>query len=168
MLKGTARGCLRKRSHEEPESPAIGYGTRLANDFRMKNPSNVETAEAISRDQWLGFLAGFTRENAGAHARIEVLGSDLGDQVIAEDRPFQGISADTKDRENTVWITVENNPTDHLAHGVHNVKALWLRPSTSQTGPALEIEDHDGIKTLLSLTRPEVFALPAASTGDAQ
>jgi hypothetical protein len=61
----------------------------------------------------------FTRENRGAHAVLKVLGEGAGRQVATEDRPFDGISADAKDGENTVWIAFGSTPDDLFTHGVH-------------------------------------------------
>jgi hypothetical protein len=70
-------------------------------------------AQGIERDQWGPFLAGFTRENRGAHARLEVLGSDVGYQVETENRPFDGVSADVKHGEDVVWIAFGSTTDDH-------------------------------------------------------
>src|SRR5437016_3608344 len=80
--------------------------------------------QEITSDRWIAFFAEFTRENRGAHARIEVLGADLGYQVETEDRPFDGISTDIKDGERTVWMTFASTPDDHMTHGVHNAAAV--------------------------------------------
>src|SRR5436190_23798786 len=83
-----------------------------------------ETAQAISAEQWVPMLAQFTRENRGARARLEVIGVDeIGYAVETEDRPFDGVSADTKDREHAVWFAFGPAP-DHLTHGVQSVTAL--------------------------------------------
>jgi hypothetical protein len=58
----------------------------------------------------MAFSADFTRENRGAHAVVEVLGPDVGYNVQTEDRPFDGIAADVKDGEDTVWITFGSTP----------------------------------------------------------
>jgi hypothetical protein len=55
----------------------------------------------IEPDRWIPFLAEFTRENRGAHARLEVLAVDQGYQVETENRPFDGVSADAKDVSTT-------------------------------------------------------------------
>jgi hypothetical protein len=46
----------------------------------------------IEPDRWIPFLAEFTRENRGAHARLEVLAADQGYQVETENPPFDGVS----------------------------------------------------------------------------
>lgn len=77
--------------------------------------------QEIELDRWIPFLAEFTREYRGAHGRLEVFGADAGYQVETDNRPFDGIPADIKDRENAVWINFESTPADHLTHGIRNV-----------------------------------------------
>lgn len=121
-------------------------------------------AQEIHRDEWIPFLAAFTRENRGAHARIEIVGPDteVGYQVETENRPFDGIAADIKDRERAVWITFGSSPNDHLTHGVQNAVLIRMLPRTSSRGPVLEVEAAGGTKTILELTRVEDYALPPA------
>ena len=116
----------------------------------------------VQRQEWIEFLARFTRENRGAHARIEILGADIGDQVETDDRPFDGIGPDVKDGEDAIWIAFGDSIDDHFTHGIQNVKALRVRPATGKFGPAVLVEARDGTKTLLELSRPEDFALPSA------
>ena len=135
----------------------------------MAKPSVVTgqgSTRDIAVDEWIPFLAAFTRENRGAHAVLEVLGEGVGRQVATEDRPFDGISADTKDGEKTVWISFGSTPTDNFTHGVHGVTAIRVRPATIGSGPAVEVEARDGTTTLLILSLPEDYALPPASSGE--
>ena len=115
----------------------------------------------IQKDQWTPFLAEFTRENRGAHARLEVLGTGS-DHYVVEDRPFEGIASDNKDGEHAVWIDLGDTPENHLTHGVQNVTAILARFAVPPSGPALEIISKDGTRTLLQLTLPEEYALPPA------
>jgi hypothetical protein len=113
--------------------------------------------QEIERDQWNAVLASVTRDYRGAHARLEVIGPDVGYQVETENRPFDGIAADVKDRERTVWIYF-----GYLDHGAHRVSVVRMVPRIGDTGPVIEVEDEDGVKTILTLGDPEAYALPPA------
>ena len=131
----------------------------------MTNPTTIPTAGApdtitVARDRQTAFLAEFTLNNRGAHARLEVLGPDVGYQVETEDLPFDGIAADTKAGEDTVWITFGTTLDQHLTHGVHGVTAIQVRLPSASRGAAVLVESRDGTKTLLELSRPEDYALP--------
>jgi hypothetical protein len=124
--------------------------------------ANRRNAEQIPPDRWIPFLAQFTKENRGAHARLEIIGPDVetGYQVETADRPFDGVSSDTKDREREVWIAFGSTADDHLTHGVPCTTAIRVLPADETTGAVLEVEAADGTKTVLELTRPEDYALP--------
>ena len=132
-------------------------------DSSVRQNSAPQTdAQEVKKDEWITFLAEFTRENRGAHARLEILGSDASYQVQTEDRPFDGISSDVKDGEQGVWIAFGSTSGDHLTHGVQQVTAIRLRPAAGSEGPALEVEARDGSKAILELSPPEAYALPTA------
>ena len=125
--------------------------------------STKKIKDIIEPGQWAAFLAQFTRDYRGAHAKLEVLGEDVGYQVMTDDRPFDGLAADVKDGERSVWVTFGSTPKEHLAHGVHNVTAIRMGPPPLDAAAILEIEAADGVRTLLTVSRPEAFALPLGS-----
>jgi hypothetical protein len=126
-----------------------------------QQPATHVQTETIPREKWAPFLDEFTRENRGAHARLEVIGTGLGYQVETEDKPFEGVSADIKDGEHNVWITFASTSSDHMTHGVQNVTVIRVIPPRGRFGAVLDIEAADGSRTLLELSRPEDFELPA-------
>jgi hypothetical protein len=129
-----------------------------SDEQQMQTPS--ATTQNIEEDQWIKFLDEFTRQNRGAHARLEILGPDVGSQLEAENRPFGGISADTKAGEHNVSITFGSSAEDHLERGIQNVTGIWLRPATGHAGPTLEVLSRDGTRALLELSRADAYALP--------
>lgn len=121
---------------------------------------NTLSAQEIAPDQWLTALDEFTRENRGAHGSLEVLGSDPAYLVETENRPFDGVSADVKDGEHTVWITFGSTAADHLAHSVPRAKAIRILQPTSDSGAVLGVDSSDGTRTVLELSKPGDYALP--------
>jgi hypothetical protein len=128
--------------------------------------ANQRDVQEVPLNRWIPFLAEFTRENRGAHARLEILGADaeVGYQVETEDRPFDGVSADIKDNERTVWMAFGATADDHLEHGIQGTKVIRVLPQTEKMGAVLEVEDAEGTKTILALTKPETYALPPAES----
>jgi hypothetical protein len=128
-----------------------------------------ENTRQIRPERWNTFLAEFTRQYRGAHARLEVIGNEVGARVITEDRPFDGISADSKDGERTVWIMFGPTPETHLTHGVQDASAIWVLDTPEhQPRAALEVESRDGIRTVLELTWPEEYALPPGKSTESR
>ena len=122
-------------------------------------PPQQRTQE-IEVSQWIPFLAEFTRENRGAHGILRVMGADVGYQIQTEDRRFDGVSADVKDRTRDVWFSFGSMPGDRLTHGVQDATVIRVLPPTGDAGPIMEVEAKDGTKTILELSNPEAFALP--------
>ena len=123
---------------------------------------NEGRTEQVARDRWIPFLDEFTRENRGAHAKLQVLGIDAARYLELEDRPFDGIDADVKDGEDAVWIHFGSGVDDHITHGIERVTAIRARPATGGSGATVEIESADSIRTLLELSLPADYALPPA------
>jgi len=65
----------------------------MANSVTIPSAGAADTI-TLARVLRNAFLADFTRNNRGAHARLEVLGLDVGYQVETDNRPFDGIAAD--------------------------------------------------------------------------
>ena len=120
------------------------------------------TTLEVTPDRWIPVLAEFTRENRGAHGDLEILGGEIGRSVATEDRPFDGISADVKDGERTVWIMFGSEPEDRLTHSVQNVTAIRVRLPVGESGAAVEVDATDGSRTILKLSLPQEYALPPA------
>jgi hypothetical protein len=123
----------------------------------MNHPTTSD--QEIDRNQWNVVFTSITNEYRGVHAQLEVLGQDLGDQTPVEDSKFDGISADTKDGEDVVWIAFDN---DQFTRGVHGVTAVRMLPANGTNGPVIEVEAQDGTRTLLHLGIPGDHALPPA------
>jgi hypothetical protein len=129
---------------------------------------NRQITRDVRPDEWIPFLAEFTRENRGAHARLEFVGAntDLGYQVETENRPFDGVSVDNKDGERNVWIAFGSSTADHLTHGAHGATAIRTVSATGTSGAILEVETADGVKTILILSSPETYELPPPGSSD--
>ncbi len=125
--------------------------------------SRQTNKDTVEPGQWAAFLAQFTRDYRGAHARLEVLGEDVGYQVMTDDRPFDGLAADVKDGERSVWVTFGSTKEEHVTHGVHNVTAIRKGPPPPDAAAVVEIEAADAVRTLLTVSHPEAFALPPAA-----
>ena len=87
----------------------------------------LASTEDIRKEEWSAFLDEFTRANRGAHASVEVFGPDVRYQVETENRPLDGISAETEFDNSAVWITLGSGTADHFTHGVQHVTAIGTR-----------------------------------------
>jgi hypothetical protein len=129
---------------------------------KSSTKAHEQDTQEIRPTDWIPFLAGFTREHRGAHARLNIVGPDteVGYRVETDNRLFDGVSSDIKDRESTIWIAFGSTTENHLTHGVHNARLLRVLPQSESHGTVLEVESNDGQKTILELTRVASYALP--------
>jgi hypothetical protein len=139
----------------------VAEQTRKSSKPQTRPPQT--STQQIPASQWITFLTEFTSENRGAHARLEVLGPDIGYQVQTDNRPFDGVAADLKDGEHAVWISFGSTGENHFTHGIQNVRAIRVRLPAGQSGTALEVAAEDGTRTLLELSATDAYALPSGA-----
>src|ERR1044071_5557855 len=98
----------------------------------MSNPA-LNLLE-ISRDRWNTAFGEVTRQYRGAHGKAEGVGQDVGDQVETEGLRLNGLSADTKDGEATIWISF-----GRMNHGIPSAVVVRMVPRVGDSGPVIEI-----------------------------
>ncbi len=109
----------------------------------------METRE-INHADWSDFLDEFSREHMGTPVRIEVLGSDVGAQVEADNLPLVGISTEAK--QDTIWVSVARAADDHITHGVQQATHVRVEQTEAGDVQALQIQSKSGVTTLVRLT----------------
>jgi hypothetical protein len=130
-------------------------------DGTPMNPA-LEGTQEIMFEQWSSFLSKFSRENRGAHARLEMLHGENGHHVEVY-KPFNGVSADVRDGSGSVWITFWSNTAAHSARAIHGVTAIRTLSPDGHRGAVLEVQSSDGSRVILELSHPEAYALAPAS-----
>jgi|SRR5215813_5155012 len=115
-------------------------------------------AGQVPRERWIKFLDEFSKEHQGWIATVEVIGPDIGDQEEAAGLPLVGMSADLKDRENRIEVTVGGRPDAHLTHTIDNPQTVELKPAEEAGHEAIEVKSDDGTITLVTFRHlmPEV------------
>lgn len=103
----------------------------------------------IMRQDWVGLLDRFSKEFAGKHARLEVVGKTGAQHVVAENMPFDGINIDLKDDENVVSIILEG-PDSMLNHTVSDVRQIMIDELNGHVARA-ELYSADGTTTVFTL-----------------
>jgi hypothetical protein len=114
--------------------------------------ANEARSGEVERGRWAGFFDEFSKRNRSRATRLETFG-DLGAQEEERNLPLNGISvegAGTGAPRIEIMLGGES-PKDgrHLTHTI--TRAARVTPKTDADGrdEALEIEDADGVKTLL-------------------
>lgn len=110
----------------------------------------------ISRAEWAGFFDQFSRDHLEETATLEVVGREVGDQIVAVAQTFHGISADEKDGENRVAIMIGGD--EGTTHTIANPALVSMKDAEGDGGPALEIRGDDGTTALLTFQKAELPA----------
>ena len=105
--------------------------------------------QAIPREQWNSFFDGFSKDHLGQSATLEVFGSAIGDQTVAEQQLFGGVSADLKDRESRIAIQLGPSIDDGTTHSVSAPTEVWLKDGADEAETRLEIRSSDGSTFIL-------------------
>ena len=116
----------------------------------------VARSEAISgevpRGLWAAFFSEFSKRNRSRATRLETF-SDLGAQEEERNLPFNGISVEESGTDAPrIEIMLGGASPDDERHLTHTIaRAVHVFPKTAADGidEALEIEDANGVKTLL-------------------
>jgi hypothetical protein len=105
----------------------------------------------IPRQEWKGFLEGYSREHQEALTTVEVFGAELGDQTEARDLPLVELSlAEAGSEAGSLEIMLGKRPDAHLTHNVVSPQHLFVR--TGEGGEEdLEIQAADGTRTLIRI-----------------
>jgi hypothetical protein len=108
----------------------------------------------IPEDQWMEFFNQLSHEQAGWNATIRVLHGQYGPRSIVMNRPFQGISFDTKGtRPSSVQVSVGEESGRHVSHVVD--LPLHIRQTEELNGSIdVQIEPSNGPITLIHLHSP--------------
>ncbi len=103
----------------------------------------------IPRTEWTTFFNRFSGQHEGWLVNIEVDGANpqgmnQKNQQEAGQIALQGISADEKDGENTISISVGKEGQERLTHAVVNPSHVWLEQTPEGIDQALRIESREG------------------------
>jgi len=113
--------------------------------------SEVVSGE-INRGQWAEFFSEFSKRNRARATRMETF-SDLGAQEEERDLPLKGISVEENgtDAPRIEIMLGGASPDDerHLTQVIARAVHVFPKTAADGTDEALEIEDANGVKTLL-------------------
>ncbi len=105
--------------------------------------------QTIPREEWTRFFDCFSVDHRGAIVTLEACSPALGDQEVAREQVFRGISADLKDGENRIEIMMGALPNDGTTHAVMAPERVWLNDAQGAGSETLEITCAEDARTLL-------------------
>jgi hypothetical protein len=104
----------------------------------------------IPQADWQDFFVTFSNGNRGRGLSLEVFDNETGDQPAANQGPLMAVDYDPVGKGNDIVVTTGTEEIDYS----HTIKApveLWQAQNDNGEVSALEIIDHNNVKTILSL-----------------
>jgi hypothetical protein len=77
------------------------------------------------------------------------MSEEIGAQTEVRSLPFEGIGADVKDGENRIELTLGDNPSASITHGIVAPKAVYVKQNDAGVEDMLEVQATDGTVTLV-------------------
>lgn len=106
----------------------------------------------IAREEWADFLDTFSRQHEGWLVTVEVMGTGIGAQVEAEEKPLEGITAELKGGgEDLISIIVGRTPEERVTHNITAPTHVRVEQAENGADMALQIETSGGTTTLVRL-----------------
>ncbi len=107
----------------------------------------------LPKEKWAQFFDDLSKRRFGWTTKVEVMSDAVGDQILSENLPLNGITAETKGEDTTLEISVGENTT-HQSHNIINPTKVAFLDDDEKTGGIVEIEEASGTKTLVHIIKP--------------
>jgi hypothetical protein len=108
----------------------------------------------IKEEEWADFFDTLGKRRYEWTTKIEVLGKEMGDQVLTDGLPLNGITVETKGDFTSIDISVGENTESHQTHNIKNPSRVAFLAAADNHGDVIDIEEEDGTKTLITLIEP--------------
>ena len=106
----------------------------------------------VERGRWAEFFDAFSKRNRSRATRLEIFG-DLGAQEEERNLPLNGVNVEESGadapRIEIMLGGVSRDDERHLTHTIARAARVATKTGADGRDEAIEIEDADGVKTLL-------------------
>lgn len=107
----------------------------------------------IQMERWNEFFETLSKRRFDWKTSIEVLGPDVGDQMLSDGLAFNGITME-KGEAPAIYISVGEDLEAHQNHRISEPSKIAFLDADNSHGDILEIEQKDGTKTLITFIEP--------------
>ena len=107
----------------------------------------------IPREKWEQFFDDLSKRRFGWTTKIEVMNDSIGDQVLSENLPLNGITVEQTGDVSAIEIAVGASTT-HQSHNIVNPSKVAFLGDDEKSGSVVEIEEETGTKTLVHIIEP--------------
>ncbi len=113
----------------------------------------------IPRDKWVEFFKDFSHEHENWQVSLSVKGKDSthkGGDTEVRKLPLRDISADVKDKEHTIVVTVGTTGAEMMRHEIEAASTVKVTQTEDGIDSDLQIESKSGETTTLKLARAHI------------
>ncbi len=107
---------------------------------------------AVQRSEWSNFARRFSKGHDGWSASLRVLQAPGGFELAVEDRPFRGLTFETRPAE-TLILSFGDEADEHLAHVIESPQDIGVVDDGS-SHCSLVVGSADGFGCVLDLEDP--------------
>ncbi|MEO6334584.1 MAG: DUF5335 family protein [Pyrinomonadaceae bacterium] len=108
----------------------------------------------IKKESWSNFFDSLSRRRFEWITKVEVLKGDIGDQILTDGLPLNGITVEVRGDRTTIDISVGENTDAHQTHNIENPARVAFLAADDDHGDVINIEEDDGTKTLITFIEP--------------
>ena len=109
----------------------------------------------INKQDWGKFFDKLSKRRSEWMTEVEVLKADIGDQILTNGLPLNGITAETvADGRVHIEISVGESVNNHQAHTIQDPIRVSFLEDGRNSVEMVAIEEKDGTKTLVRFTEP--------------
>jgi len=108
----------------------------------------------INKEDWAAFFESLSKRRFEWMTKVEILKTDIGDQILTDGLPLNGITTETHDGRTTIDISVGESTDHHQTHSVIDPVSVAFLAADDHHGDVINIEEKDGTKTLITFIEP--------------
>lgn len=108
----------------------------------------------VEQEKWMSFLTDLSKRRHAWKTRIEVLKKEIGDQVLADGLPLNGITAEMRNGNLSIDLSIGESIAQHQTHTISDPIRIAFLPKMNSFHEVLDLEEADGTKTLMTLLEP--------------
>ncbi len=108
----------------------------------------------IPKEKWIKFFDDLSKRRFGWETKIEVMNESVGDQILSDGLPLNGITFEEKSGRHELEIAVGETAGQHQTHNISNPTKVAYLDEGDFLGGVVEIEEENSTKTLIKLLNP--------------
>lgn len=108
----------------------------------------------IAKEKWKEFFDDLSRRRFGWETEIEILDESIGDQILSEGLPLNGITFEEKFGRRELEISVGETAGQHQTHSISDPVKVRYLDEGDFLGGVIEIEAENQSKTLIKMLDP--------------